>query len=99
MKINKGDEEWYIVPGISKILCYKNDAMDCIYTDYGEDYLVIPAELEEYPLLALMAKAEGCEVVDYETYDPTEEPHIYVISGLCRYFRSEINETFGVKDE
>lgn len=68
--------------------------LNCIYTDLGDDYVTIPAELtRNYVQTAIGLHKEGVPVERVHTgeYDPTEVPFVHIINGLCRAFRYEVD--------
>lgn len=68
--------------------------LNCVYTDLGDDYVVIPAELtREYVQRAIELHREGVPIqrVNAGEYDPTAEPFVHIINGQCRAFRHELD--------
>lgn len=69
-----------------------NTLLNSIYTDLDEDYSVIPAiPSKGYAQLVIELQRQGVPIERVTEYDPTAEPYVYIINGLCRAFRSELD--------
>jgi hypothetical protein len=64
-----------------------------IYTDLGEDYVFLPEfAVTDYPEVAAQLEQEHIAVYEMDSYDPNAAPFCFMINGLCRVFRCELDE-------
>ncbi len=76
------------------VLIIGTTLLNSIYVDMQDDYFVIPAvPNRDYIQLAVALHNEGVPTlrVDRDEYDPTAEPFVHVINGLCRAFGKELD--------
>lgn len=88
------DNARYEATPLNTVMYIGETLLNCIYTDLGDDYVTIPAKLSrEYVQTAVGLHNEGVPVERVHTgeYDPTAEPFVHIINGLCRAFRHEID--------
>lgn len=70
-----------------------------VYSDLDDDYVFLPEyAVDGYSDVVDLLVGEHITVYDMESYDPTAQPFCFMINGLCRVFRSEI-ETLELSDE
>lgn len=64
-----------------------------IYTDLGDDYVFIPeGSVEGYDEVTSLLVQEQVAVYELESYDPNAQPFCFMINGLCRVFRCELDD-------
>lgn len=93
MHIEVANAQYEATPD-NTILVIGTTLLNSIYTDIGDDYVVIPAvPTRGYIQLAVALHNEGVPTVrlDRDEYDPTAEPYVHIINGLCRAFRKELD--------
>lgn len=63
-----------------------------VYLDLPEDqYLFIPDDVcTDYESVLERLIDEDVPIWDLQTYDPEEEPFIYIINAMCRLFAKEV---------
>ena len=94
MKLNLEGERYEVNPENS-VLYIGETLINGLYIDIEpDDYLFLPLEVLSEDCIDSFLDAldnEGVEVVELEHYDPEQEPFIYIINGLCRFFAREID--------
>ena len=91
MRIEVSNTEYDATPDNS-ILIIGATLLNSVYTDMGEDYVVIPAVPSKgYIQLAVALHNEGIPTLRVDEYDPNAEPYVHIIDGLCRAFRKELD--------
>lgn len=64
-----------------------------IYVDQDDDYLFIPeGVIGNYEEVTELMQAEDIAVYEMDSYDPEAVPFCFMINGLCRVFRCELDE-------
>lgn len=67
-----------------------------IYVDQDDDYVFIPEEvINNYVQVIEVMESENIPIYELATYDPEAQPFCYMINGLCRVFRLEIEALDG----
>ena len=63
-----------------------------VYLDLDAEYLFVPDEaVDNYDAVLERLVDENIPVWDLQTYDPEDEPFIFIINAMCRYFAREID--------
>ena len=62
-----------------------------IYLDLDEEYLFLPDDVcDDYDSVLERLVEENVPVWDLQTYDPEEEPFLFIINAMCRLFAREL---------
>jgi hypothetical protein len=66
--------------------------INSVYTDLDDDYSVIPENTsQDYVNVLVRLIQEGVTAYRVESYDPNAEPFCFIINGICRAFRKELD--------
>jgi hypothetical protein len=70
-----------------------------IYCDQDDDYVFIPeGVIGNYDEVVSLMQEEQIPTYNMDGYDPNAQPFCFMINGLCRVFRTQLDH-YGVDNE